>query len=346
MEKGAKPYIPESERSGMVDLNSFRSHEQHEASAHTLRFEAYELPKPVIPSKTATPVMQSSSSSALVPVPEPSYPTESFQPVAPVSSTSDAGSSDLRLRLDGVQKKWGRSTYSTSSTSNTDTLTAQNGAPQRESVTSSNSRAREFSYDSRRQQPEISAEKQKLAASLFGGAAKSDKRQSPASQKVSKTPTQAVEKSHGVKSAVSESALADKIVQPPPDLLDLGEASVSSAPTSVDPFKQLEGLLDLSENTCTLNSRQGSASAPDFMSLYGETTSNEQSSRVVDPLSGFSTTTTAEMNGHGASTGTQTTQQLSKGVSTKDSLERDALVRQLGVTPTGQNPNLFKDLLG
>ena len=41
-----------------------------------------------------------------------------------------------------------------------------------------------------------------------------------------------------------------------------------------------------------------------------------------------------------------TTTQLSKGPNTKHSLEKDALVRQMGVTPTSHNPNLFKDLLG
>ena len=30
----------------------------------------------------------------------------------------------------------------------------------------------------------------------------------------------------------------------------------------------------------------------------------------------------------------------------KDSLEKDALVRQMGVKPSSQNPNLFSDLLG
>lgn len=344
IENGAQPYIPENERSGFVDLNSFRTQEQHEASTHSLRFEAYELPKPVVPSKTAAPITQSSSSSALVPVPEPLYHTESYQAVRPVSSSTDLGPADLRLKLDGVQKKWGKPSYSTPSSSNADNHTVQNGASQHVAVTSPNSRARDSSYDTRRQQPEISAEKQKLAASLFGGTTKSDRRQSSSTHKVSKTYNQAAaDKSHAVKST-SETAALEKVVQPPPDLLDLGESSVSSAPHSVDPFKQLEGLIELGQDTSSLNSRQGSASAPELLSLYGETTLNEQSSSVLDPLSVLSGP--GESNGHGANTGAQTTQQLSKGPNHKESLERDALVRQLGVTPTGQNPNLFRDLLG
>lgn len=343
IEKGAQPYIPENERSGLVDLNSFRSQEQHEASTHTLRFEAYELPKPVVPSKTAAPITQPSSTSALVLVPEPSYHTESYQAVRPASSSSDPGPSDLRLKLEGVQRKWGKPSYSTPSPSNADTPTVQNGAPRHMAVTCPNSKARDSSYGSRRQQPEISAEKQKLAASLFGGVTKPDKKQSSATQKVSKTHNQVADISHTAKST-SEAAASEKVVQPPPDLLDLGESSVSSAPHSVDPFKQLEGLIELGQDTSILNSRPGSASAPDFMSLYGETTLNEQSSRVLDAVSGLSSSSYS--NSHGENTGAQTTQQLSKGPNHKESLERDALVRQMGVTPTGQNPNLFRDLLG
>uniref|UniRef100_A0A0A9HAL1 Uncharacterized protein n=1 Tax=Arundo donax TaxID=35708 RepID=A0A0A9HAL1_ARUDO len=34
-----------------------------------------------------------------------------------------------------------------------------------------------------------------------------------------------------------------------------------------------------------------------------------------------------------------------KGPSLQDALQKDATARQVGVTPTGNNPNLFKDLL-
>jgi AP-4 complex subunit epsilon-1 len=48
---------------------------------------------------------------------------------------------------------------------------------------------------------------------------------------------------------------------------------------------------------------------------------------------------------HGGATAANPSQ-ISKGPNVKDALEKDALVRQMGVTPSGQNPNLFKDLFG
>lgn len=351
LENGAQPYIPESERSGMVDVSSFRSQEQHEVSSHALRFEAYELPKPVVPSRVSP--IEHSSSNELVPVPEPSYHAEIQQVTSSVPSVSDSGSLELKLKLDGVQRKWGRPTYSSAapSTSNADIHKIQNGAPQLDAVSSSSSKA--ASYDSRRQEVEISAEKQKLAASLFGGTSKSDRRQSSGSQKVPKTDTHAAEKSHVGKNATSDTAVLERTSQPPPDLLDLGESTVSSRAQSVDPFKQLEGLLDQDTSTLT-SSDAGASGAPDIMSLYGETTLNVQSSGVPNLLSAgrdeanllSGLAETPNRNGHGGNTGTNPNQQLSKGPNAKESLEKDALVRQLGVTPTGQNPNLFRDLLG
>ncbi|XP_027084502.1 AP-4 complex subunit epsilon [Coffea arabica] len=353
IEKGAQPYIPEGERSGMTDVSSFRSQELHEVSSHALRFEAYELPKPVMPSRVS-PIEQSSSNE-LVPAPEPSYHAEMHQVASSVPSVSDTGSLELKLKLDGVQRKWGRPTYSSAapSTSNADIPKIQNGAPQLDAVSSSSSKA--VSYDSRRQQVEISAEKQKLAASLFGGTSKSHKRQSSGSQKVPKTNIPAAEKSHVAKNATSDTAVLERTPQPPPDLLDLDESTVSSSAQSLDPFKQLEGLLDLNQDTSTLTTSDASASgAPDVMSLYGETTLNVQSGGVpnllpagrdeANLLSGLAGT--PNRDGHGENTVTNPTQQLNKGPNAKESLEKDALVRQLGVTPTGQNPNLFRDLLG
>lgn len=352
LEKGAQPYISENERSGMMDVGNFRSQEQHEVSSHALRFEAYELPKPVMPSRVS-PIEQSSSSE-LVPISEPSYHAEIPQVALSAPSVSDTGSLELKLKLDGVQRKWGRPTYSAaSSTSNADTHKIQNGAPQLDAVSSSSSKV--VSYDSKRQQVEISSEKQKLAASLFGGTSRSDTRQSSASQKVSKTHTHAAEKTHVAKNATSDTAVVERTPQPPPDLLDLGEATVSSSAQSVDPFKQLEGLLDLNQDASTLSSSDGGASrAPDIMSVYGDTTLNAQSDNVANLLStgrddanllsGFSNA--PNRNGHGGDLVMNPTQQLIKGPNAKESLEKDALVRQLGVTPTGQNPNLFRDLLG
>ncbi|KAL2548104.1 AP-4 complex subunit epsilon [Forsythia ovata] len=351
IEKGAQPYVSESERSGMSNISNFKSQEQHESLMHSLRFEAYELPKssmaPHVP-----PVL--ASSTELVPVPNPYNHTEVHYSATPMPSVSNAGSSELKLRLDGVQKKWGRPSYSSPvpSTSNNDAPKIQNGTTQRDSVGSANSKARDVSYDSRKPQVEISPEKQKLAASLFGGPSKSDRRQSSSSQKVPKNNSHSANKSHVEKTATSDT-VAVKTSQPPQDLLDLGEPTGTSIPPSLDPFKQLEGLLDLTQDSTTLNTGGGSGTdAPDIMSLYADMSLSGQGNEnplstgndSASLLSGFSDA--ANRNGHGVNTVPQLTQQLSKGQNHKDSLEKDALVRQMGVTPSGQNPNLFKDLLG
>ncbi|KAG9143583.1 hypothetical protein Leryth_020801 [Lithospermum erythrorhizon] len=176
-EKGAQPYIPESDRSGNGSVGHYRGQEQHEVSSHALRFEAYELPKPVVPT-ISTPVTVATSNE-LVPVPEPSYQTEVRRPV---SSGHDLGSAELKLRLDGVQRKWGRSTYSspTSSTSVSDYNKTQDGATLRDVVGSANSKS---AGTVKQQQPEVPPEKQKLAASLFGGTLKSEKRAPSAATK-------------------------------------------------------------------------------------------------------------------------------------------------------------------
>ncbi|CAA2983548.1 AP-4 complex subunit epsilon [Olea europaea subsp. europaea] len=133
---------------------------------------------------------------------------------------SDVGSSELKLLLDG------------------------NGTTQRNSVESANSKLHDAYYDSRKQLVEISPEKQKLAALLFGGASKSDGRQSSSSQKVTKNNSHAAVKSHVEKTATSDT-VSIKTSQPPPDLLDLGEPTGTSIPPSLDPFKHLKGLLNL-----------------------------------------------------------------------------------------------------
>lgn len=341
LENGAQPYIPESERSGMLNIiSNFRSQDQLEVSMHGLRFEAYELPKPPVPSRIPPPLL--APSAELVPVSEPSYSRETHQ-VATVTSVSDAGSLELKLRLDGVQRKWGKPTYSSpaSSTSNSSSQNTVNGTTQVDGAGNVNSKAR-TTYDSRRPQVEISPEKQKLAASLFGGSSQTEKRPTSASHKVAKANSHAAEKSQAPKAVVvsNEVTVEKTNHQPPPDLLDLGEPTVttSSAPL-VDPFKQLEGLLDTTQVTSTVNhGAVGATESPDIISLYANTPASVQSSSAEisvpaankDDINVTSTLAT----------------QFTKGPNPKDALEKDALVRQLGVTPSSQNPNLFRDLLG
>ncbi|KAJ6395041.1 hypothetical protein OIU77_024115 [Salix suchowensis] len=321
LEKGAQPYIPENERFGMVNISNFRNQDQLEVTSHGLRFEAYELPKPSVQSRT--PPISVASSTELVPVPEPSYYRETPQ-TAPVPSSSDTGPSGLKLRLDGVQKKWGRPTYSSSSasTSNSSSLKVVNGVTQVDGVSSGNSKTHETSYDSRRPQ-------------------------------VAKASSHASERFHTSKSTTIYSAdnAVEKpnLVQPPPDLLDLGEPIVATSAPSVDPFRQLEGLLDSTQDPGTF----GGTKAPDFMALYAETPAGGRSAGVALPLSlnrdgdnlipGLSNASSNTV--HGGTTVTNPSQ-ISKGPNVKEALEKDALVRQMGVTPSGQNPNLFKDLFG
>ncbi|GMJ00200.1 Adaptor Protein Complex 4E [Hibiscus trionum] len=334
IEKGAQPYIPESERSGVLNIGNFRNQDHHEPS-HGLRFEAYELPKPAVQSRIPQALLPSTE---IVPVPEPMYPRETYQtPVTPIpSNPSNAGSAELKLRLDGVQQKWGRPTYTPeTSTSNSTSQKSVNGA-------SAVNSTRE-TYASRKPQVEISHEKQKLAASLFGGSSKPEKR--PASgHKVSKASSHMVEKSHVPNSSMEVASEKTVPAQPPPDLLDLGEPTATSTAPSLDPFKQLEALLDTTQDASAANGATAASRSPDVMALYADTPVFLHNKDDADLLSGLSNPSVTNMPG--ATARPQLTQSSSKGSNPKDSLEKDALVRQMGVNPSRQNPNLFKDLLG
>ncbi|XVF13778.1 hypothetical protein REPUB_Repub08aG0236800 [Reevesia pubescens] len=341
IEKGAQPYIPESERSGMLNMSNFRNQDQHEASTHSLRFEAYELPKPTVQSRIPP---ASLASTELVPVPEPMYPRESYQTPSVPSVSSDAGSSELKLRLDGVQKKWGRPTYSpATSTSNSTSQQTVNGITQVDRTSAAaNSRTHE-TYDSRKPQVEISPEKQKLAASLFGGSSKREKRPATTGQKISKASIHMTEKSHAPKSSMEVASEKTAPVQQPPDLLDLGETTLTSTAPLVDPFKESEGLLDTTQVASAVNHGSTAASkSPDIIELYAETPAGMRDKDDVDILSGLSNPSMTNMP---VDTTTTQPMQSSKGPNPKDSLEKDALVRQMGVTPSSQNPNWFKNLL-
>jgi len=350
IESGAMPYISENERSGAVSVSNFRSQDQQESGQHGLRFEAYEVPKAPVPSKV-TPVSLSSTTD-LVPVSDSLYSRETHQ-ITSVGLSSDTGSSGLKLRLDGVQKKWGKPAYSSqaSPSSNSTAQNPVNGMTKVDVATSVNSKVRD-SYDSRKQQIEIDPEKQKLAASLFGGSAKPERRTSTSS-KVPKANAGAADRSQDSKAAiVPNKASGDNSNQqsPPQDLLDLGEPNVTVAPPTVDPFMQLEGLLDPSSSSTVSHSDSTVTNAPDIMGLYSGTTSSEQSGggsyipTSGDLLSGLSNA--AAVRGTTGETIPSPISQSVKGANAKDSLEKDAIVRQMGVTPTGQNPNLFRDLLG
>ncbi|WOL03688.1 AP-4 complex subunit epsilon [Canna indica] len=339
IENGASPYIPESERAGMSSVNNFRSPYQQEASGHTLRFEAYELPKP-----SSIPVISQVSISAptadLVPVPDMTYYRESDQ-ASKISSVAEASSADIgiRLRLDGVQKKWGKPTYSSSSSSTT-AEKATNGVTHVDGGVKSQSR--DISHDSRRQQSEVSSEKQKLAASLFGASASKTEKKPASTHRVAKGNTANAERS-GVTRAVSPEISKAKVApsSPPPDLLDLGEPIMPTSTPTMDPFKELEGLIGPTLTPASLDNPATTSGpkAPDLMALYTDMPTGSSSSGV----------TLASGDAYSADKSSSLAKSVpttKKGPNPQDSLQKDATARQVGVTPTGNNPNLFRDLLG
>ncbi|CAN6975980.1 unnamed protein product [Brassica rapa subsp. trilocularis] len=316
IESGAQPYVSERERSGgMFETTDYHSQDHHEVTSHALRFEAYELPKPSVPSQAST--------TALVPVPEPSYYSEPHQPISTSSSVSERESSEIKLRLDGVKQKWGRPSYqsSTSASSSTPPQAANGTSTHSDGggVASSSSSKPRSSYESKK--PEIDPEKQRLAASLFGGSSssRSDRKSSsggghkPAKGTANKAAT--VPKENPI---------------PVPDLLDFDEPTGTSDVAATDPFKELEGLME--------SSSQDGGGSTDVMGLYStDASAPVKTTTSVDSL-------LSELSD--SSRGTYHQSQTTKGPNSKEALEKDALVRQMGVNPTSQNPTLFKDLLG
>ncbi|PWZ08969.1 AP-4 complex subunit epsilon [Zea mays] len=344
LENGASPYIPESERSGLTSVGSYRSQEQQETSAHTLRFEAYEMPKPSLPLATSQTSM-STPNTDLVPVSEPGYYKEDHQTSRP-QPPSDAVSGEfgVKLRLDGVHKKWGRPTYSSSTPSSSmSSQQTTNGASHSDGGGPS-SQPRESSYGSKKQQgTEVSAEKQRLAASLFGSAAVKADRKAQASRKTAKDSpsTEKVATTNVAAQSVKEQVIP--AAAPPPDLLDLGDQTVPSSRPSADPFSQLEGLLGPASAAPALSgtpaTTTSTSKAPDLMSIFSDDVpTGVTSSGSTDPTPGDAISVSSQ---RGA-----TAVAPKKGSSLQDALQKDSTARQVGVTPTGNNTNLFKDLLG
>ncbi|CAL9145664.1 unnamed protein product [Musa hybrid cultivar] len=337
IEKGARPYIPESERSGTFSVSNYNSQYQHEASSHTLRFEAYELPKPS-PTPATPQISVSTRTTDLVPVPETTYYYTENNQASKLPPVSDASSADhgIKLHLDGVQKKWGRPTYSSSSSSTSSSEKKTNGVTRIDGVSS---QSRGTLYDSKGQQSEVSAEKQKLAASLFGASAGKTEKKLASTQRVPKANTATAERP-GVTRAVSPEISKQKAASsPPPDLLDLGEPITTTTPT-IDPFEQLEGLIGPTPGPSTLDNSVTTSEqkAPDLMTLYTDTPPSSSSS-ISSSLGDIHS---ADKNSQMA----KNVPSIKKGPNPQDSLQKDATARHVGVTPTGNNPNLFRDLLG
>ncbi|KAK1270187.1 AP-4 complex subunit epsilon [Acorus gramineus] len=341
LEKGARPYIPENERSGIVDTSNFRHHDIQDSSSHALRFEAYDLPKPPPPPVLSTPISLSPSTE-LVPVPESTYPKEAHQasphPPVPETLSADGGA---RLRLEGVQKKWGRPTYSSPamSTLASTSQKSANGVTHADGLGKISSQKKDATFGSSKQKVEVSEEKQRLAASLFGSSSSKSERRPSSNEWISKGSTASSDKPPAVAETVVIEPSIKKSPPPqlPPDLLDLGELATGTI-VSLDPFKELEGLLGPIQDSSSVPSDSvGATKPPNLMTLYTDT-----------PLTGFGGNVnkdppvdlyTTSRNSHRGAV-------AKKGPNLQDSLEKDALARQVGVTPSGRNINLFRDLLG
>lgn len=80
------------------------------------------------------------------------------------------------------------------------------------------SQTRAVSYDSKKQHVEVSAEKQKLAASLFGGSSKHDKRPTSSHKAARSRPTSAEKVREATANPATEVTVEKTApLQPPPD---------------------------------------------------------------------------------------------------------------------------------
>eukprot|EP00249_Psilotum_nudum_P022263 c28444_g1_i1 orf=707-3676(+) len=372
LSKGARHYMTEDVRIQSGAIGSLSSQRDHGDSSHGLKFDPYEKPKPLPAS-----VAPSSSISSFVPEFDDYRSAQSSYKAAYAvhyPPEVDLNPDTARLRLDGVQKKWGRQTYSAS------TPPVSREKPTNSHTSSDTGRLDgntwESSYepqfvDKNKHVLEVSPEKQKLAASLFGGASSKADVSGRGATKANKPPLQ---KGHSTTSAQSNIDKKNEIAQDvqgqtfsrskpsPPDLLDLSE-EVPPVLLPRDPFKELEGLLEvpaaLVPPSVGITDKKETI---DLMSLYeaaNPASSHEASissaNSVVDMTlrgetvkSGITDLTAINRLSSDSLGSTAKTSLLlaKKGPSPEGALQRDAISRQVGVTPTGPNPDLFHDLLG
>eukprot|EP00897_Mesotaenium_endlicherianum_P006964 jgi/Mesen1/6296/ME000325S05437 len=404
--KGAKPYVPEEERlSGgaagglLPGLASDGAGPGGDAAPaeRSLRFEAYDAPS-----------LPAARPPAAVQRPAHPYHVEELQPggsrldgvfpyggggAAPELSTS--GQEGARLRLDGVQKKWGKPTYAPASSSVAAAASAAGASGGSSSAlaaaapSSSSGDAGQFSaaaeapykfVDKRKQAAvaQVSAEKQRLAASLFGGGGGGGSGAGGGAVSLGDednvTTGGRAGLSHGGRAgrpgagrshaarpgSAAAAAAAAPAPAPPPDLLDLldmDDSPSSGAPAAasaaaipgpaVDPFQELEGLQYAPAGPANGSSSSSSSlpsSVPaevpqgDFLSHYND---------MGVPGTHRASSLLGEL-GTGSLLQEDTAAAAAKlGASAgKEALLRDAVSRQAGVITRsgGANPVLFKDI--
>uniref|UniRef100_A0A7I4ACE8 Clathrin/coatomer adaptor adaptin-like N-terminal domain-containing protein n=1 Tax=Physcomitrium patens TaxID=3218 RepID=A0A7I4ACE8_PHYPA len=287
---GARPYLDENERLGVDSgMSSFvSSSRSHHEPSHGLRFEAYE-----------TPTLAVSSGSAAVPSSLlPDFEESVTEPTRSVRNQTDSSQVDLlgpevaRLRLDGVQRKWGRTSGSSQPSPAPTPVSEQQrrGSGVSEGASSNNESSPaeprhdtySSSFEGKKVQRVIPAEKQRLAASLFGGssvqkgssggvnggvkASNAAGNVRPSEKGVPSRPVAGSGKEKNWSAAEpkqASSSLMDLVDMSGDDLLPVHDSKAS-----YDPFKGLEGLLGVPSTAASSTPAGLGKSTMDFMSLY------------------------------------------------------------------------------
>lgn len=387
LSKGAQPYIPESERLGAGSAPFSAATSAEVPQERGLRFEAYG-PPPMSASMALIPLVPHPHSGNGVPDSTESQrssssfagPYGSSQPL-PATEPSQSGPETTRLKLDGVQKKWGRPLYTPAAPSGgSSALSAspsdvyngtmeKHGEPERSAAPGESSSSNRYLDRKKQEAAEISAEKQALAASLFGGrpvAVAGDAKRTVGTKAGRPPALPNSRPGSGGKPALSatplaaDSAIVPAAVTPPaaPDLLDFSDDGSPAMPALAsaaanDPFQQLEGLLHIVEPTASTASTDLPAKPAvndlPVLPLYekGSPASGNggesQISEGVHACAGDSESPSRSMSGNSVvSPGSG----AKKGVDSSAALQKDAIARQVGVVTAtgGANPELFKDI--
>eukprot|EP00850_Spirogloea_muscicola_P017883 SM000158S02015 [mRNA] locus=s158:129318:134894:+ [translate_table: standard] len=352
---GAQPYTPRSQDEGLAALAAARE-KLSSRGQQALRFEAYETP--TLPttaslpsSSSATDLRQvasregfhhrSGSDQRLVDLPAEAGVAQAFG-----NGNLQNGQALARLKLDGVQKKWGRPMTAPASAPAPLPSSSSQVPPAPASSTSGSSavasefvtsRMHEPKYLDRRKQAELeaSAEKQKKAAVLFGGGGISGPRQAPEPPRAPlRAKPGALAWGQGARHegtrnggdyVPADAQRAQPIVGDLLDFTDMPEPSgvpLSAPVSALDPFQQLEGLLH------SQPSQLGSSAIPQGPLIPAQ-----------NPLSSDEVAVQP--------TGLQSVPPATKvvlGPSSASVLQKDAVARQAGVTIGGTKPELFQDL--
>eukprot|EP00850_Spirogloea_muscicola_P015675 SM000122S25782 [mRNA] locus=s122:233377:238941:- [translate_table: standard] len=354
--RGAQPYTPQSQDEGLAALAAAREMLSSRGQ-QALRFEAYETP--TLPPAASLPSSSSATDLRQVASREGFHhrsgsdqrlvdlPAEAGVAQAIGIGNLQNGQALARLKLDGVQKKWGRPTTAPASAPAPVPSSSSQVPPAPASSTSGSSavasefvtsRMHEPKYLDRRKQAELeaSAEKQKKAAVLFGGGGTSGPRQAP---EPPRAPLRAkpgalaraqVARHEGMRNGgdyvPADVQQAQPIVGDLLDFTDMPEPSGGplTAPVSaLDPFQQLEGLLQ------SQPPQLGSSAIPQGPLVSAQNTLSSNEVAVLP-------------------TGLQSMPPATKivlGSSSASVLQKDAVARQAGVTIGGTKPELFQDLI-